>query len=149
MAAASTDAAAPAPSSASPVALPECNSEQEVVETFNRLRQEQGNIMSRIAEVEAERHDHALVIEALKPLEATRRCHRLVGGVLVERTVGEVLPAVTESLTNFDLLLKNLNAALVSKERELQGFIAKYKIQFRNDALPQQQAAQQQQGVLA
>ena len=35
-----------------------------------------------------------LVIEALKETDPNRRCFRLVGGVLVERTVAEVLPAL-------------------------------------------------------
>jgi prefoldin subunit 2 len=35
------------------------------------------------------------VIKALSDMDASRRCYRMVGGVLVERTVGEVLPVVT------------------------------------------------------
>lgn len=35
-----------------------------------------------------------LVIDVLKGVEGDRRCFRLVGGVLVERTVKEVLPAL-------------------------------------------------------
>lgn len=42
-------------------------------------------------------HPSRLVIEALTPLEGGRRCFRLVGGVLVERTVSEVVPAVTKN----------------------------------------------------
>ena len=37
------------------------------------------------------------MLETLTPLEGERRCFRLVGGVLVERTVGEVAPAVTRN----------------------------------------------------
>ena len=37
------------------------------------------------------------MLETLSPLEGERRCFRLVGGVLVERTVGEVVPAVTRN----------------------------------------------------
>lgn len=36
----------------------------------------------------------SLVIETLKDMEPGRKCFRLVGGVLVERTVQEVLPAL-------------------------------------------------------
>lgn len=35
-----------------------------------------------------------LVIDTLKDVDASRKCFRLVGGVLVERTVKEVLPAL-------------------------------------------------------
>lgn len=37
------------------------------------------------------------MIEAIDKLDHQRKCFRLVGGVLVERTVGEVLPAVTNN----------------------------------------------------
>lgn len=36
----------------------------------------------------------SLVIDTLKEVGEARRCYRMVGGVLVERTVREVLPAL-------------------------------------------------------
>ena len=41
-----------------------------------------------------------LVEETLKPLDPDRRAYRLVGGVLVERTVKEVLPSVANNREN-------------------------------------------------
>ena len=41
-----------------------------------------------------------LVEETLTPLDSHRRAFRLVGGVLVERTVGEVLPNVAQNRSN-------------------------------------------------
>jgi prefoldin subunit 2 len=43
---------------------------------------------------------HRLVEETLQPLDSKRRAFRLVGGVLVERTVGEVLPSVVTNREN-------------------------------------------------
>ena len=40
------------------------------------------------------------VIRALQPLDKDRRCFRLIGGVLVERKVSEVLPAVQANHDN-------------------------------------------------
>lgn len=34
------------------------------------------------------------MIDTLKEVDETRKCYRMVGGVLVERTVKEVLPAL-------------------------------------------------------
>jgi prefoldin subunit 2 len=34
------------------------------------------------------------VAETIRPLESSRKCFQLIGGVLAERTVGEVLPLV-------------------------------------------------------
>lgn len=44
-----------------------------------------------------EHDEHKLVIESLSKLETERKAFRLIGGVLVERTVGEVLPDVTKN----------------------------------------------------
>lgn len=40
-----------------------------------------------VSELESERAEHQLVLMSLEKLEPTRRCWRLVGGILVERTV--------------------------------------------------------------
>jgi hypothetical protein len=37
------------------------------------------------------------VIDAISKLDPARKCFRLIGGVLVERNVGEVLPAVQKN----------------------------------------------------
>lgn len=51
-------------------------------------------LVERLMELEMEQEEHTVVIAALEPLDGTRRCHRLIGGILVERTVAEVLPAL-------------------------------------------------------
>ena len=37
---------------------------------------------------------HSIVMDALKKVDPGRKCFRMIGGVLVERTVKEVLPAL-------------------------------------------------------
>ena len=41
-----------------------------------------------------------LVISALEKVEPTRQCHRLVGGVLIEKNAGDVLASLRENLKN-------------------------------------------------
>ena len=43
---------------------------------------------------------HRLVLDAFKKVEPTRKCFRLIGGVLVERTVEEIKPSLDENLVN-------------------------------------------------
>ncbi len=52
----------------------------------------------------------SLVIQTLKDVDPTRKCFRMVGGVLVERTVNEVLPALVNNheQVSFKLLTKVL-----------------------------------------
>jgi prefoldin subunit 2 len=44
-----------------------------------------------------ERDEHKLVIDQLAILEPERKAFRLIGGILVEKTVGEALPAVQQN----------------------------------------------------
>jgi hypothetical protein len=41
----------------------------------------------------AEAAEHDLVLKQLEPMDKGRRCYRMIGDVLVERTVAETLPA--------------------------------------------------------
>jgi prefoldin subunit 2 len=67
---------------------------------YNDLLQECQRLSAKIAELEVDRNEHKLVEETLRPLDPHRRAYRLVGQVLVERTVQEVLPSVTSNRQN-------------------------------------------------
>ncbi|KAK9949750.1 hypothetical protein M0R45_005266 [Rubus argutus] len=68
--------------------------EQAVANKFSAMRSELDQIYSKITELEMDVSEHSLVINAIQPLDQSRRCFRMIGGVLVERTIKEVLPAV-------------------------------------------------------
>ena len=57
-------------------------------------------LMTKIADLESDRNEHILVEDTLKPLDGGRRAYRLVGDVLVERTVAEILPCITQNKKN-------------------------------------------------
>lgn len=71
--------------------------EQHAIQQLQGLKTDYQMIYEKLAEMEMELQEHQVVIDALLPVEPSRRCHRLVGGVLVERTVGEVLPALEKN----------------------------------------------------
>ena len=48
-----------------------------------------------------------LVIATLKDIPADRRCFRMMGGVLIERTVNEVLPVMQK---NYSMVSRPLNS---------------------------------------
>ncbi|KAG0467028.1 hypothetical protein HPP92_018608 [Vanilla planifolia] len=68
--------------------------EQVIANMYAAMRSELNQFYSKITELEMEVSEHNLVIEAIQPLDPSRRCYRMIGAVLVERTVREVLPAV-------------------------------------------------------
>jgi prefoldin subunit 2 len=58
-------------------------------------------------------------------MDAGRKCYRLVGDVLVQRTVGETLPAVERNKANLDGLVAKLKATLEAQQKQLAEFQAK------------------------
>lgn len=65
-----------------------------------------------------------LVLETLKPLPPDRKCFRMINGVLVERTVQDVRPAL---VTNSDGLKKVLDD-LVKQYKRQQEDMEKWKV---------------------
>lgn len=65
-----------------------------------------------MTELSADSTEHEMVIAALQPMDPGRKCFRLIGDVLVERTVGETLPAVEKTRANLDLMIASLQTQL-------------------------------------
>ena len=106
-------------------------SEAQVVTHWNELRGEVARLYERIAEGEMELSEHKLVVDALQGMEPTRRCFRAVGGVLVERTVGEVRPAVQRNAEAIAASLNSLADVLAKKRAEVGELETKYNIRVR------------------
>ncbi|TRY93530.1 hypothetical protein DNTS_022857 [Danionella cerebrum] len=107
---------------------PSTPSAEQVVATFQRMRQEQRSMASKAAEFEMEINEHSLVIETLKEVDPSRKCFRLVGGVLVERTVKEVLPALENNKEQISKIVESLNTQMQVKGRELTEYRERYNI---------------------
>ena len=104
-------------------------SKVEAHNRFNQLRQEQKAITSKINELENEKREHTLVVDAMKDLDPNRKCFRLIGGVLVERNVKEVLPALKNNEKGLAEILKQLQEQLISKGKEINLIKKEYDIQ--------------------
>lgn len=70
-----------------------------------------------------------LVIESLTPLPADRKCFRLINGVLVERTVKEVLPALKTNSDGLKQVLDELMKQYKSKQDEMDKWKKKNNVQ--------------------
>jgi prefoldin subunit 2 len=100
----------------------EFKNEKEIVEHFQRLRANLQEMYSKVAELNGEIAEHDVVLKALEPMDSKRKCFRLVGDVLVERNIGEVLPAVKKNKENLDQLIKSLQETCKKQENELSEF---------------------------
>jgi len=87
---------------------------------YAQVRQEYGNLLGKITEIESEKREHLVVIETLSKVEPERRCWRLVGGVLLEKRVDEVVPALQGQSQQMDALLETLYKRLKELEEELR-----------------------------
>ncbi|XP_051003825.1 prefoldin subunit 2 isoform X1 [Acomys russatus] len=108
-------------------------SAEQVIAGFNRLRQEQRGLAAKAAELEMELNEHSLVIDTLKEVDETRKCYRMVGGVLVERTVKEVLPALEGNKEQIQKLIEALSQQLQAKGKELNEFREKHNIRLMGE----------------
>ena len=112
---------------------PVLNSEQ-VIGKYKQMQAECNQFVTKISELETERNEHDLVIKTLTPLNDDRKCLRLVGGVLVERTVGSVLPSVQANKDNLQNVLSNLEEILKSKQKSTVEWKVKYNIKTQDEA---------------
>jgi len=70
-----------------------------------------------------------LVLETLEPLPADRKCFRLINGVLVERTVKDVVPALQTNSEGLKKVLEDLVKQYTGKQTELEKWKKKNNIQ--------------------
>ncbi|KAI8815792.1 Prefoldin [Fimicolochytrium jonesii] len=107
-------------------------SDQEIVSQLNSMKQEMNAIAQKLGELEMEKDEHQLVVDTMKPLEGDRKCFRLVGGVLVERTVKDVLPAVETNMDGIANIIKQLVTQYKKKEQDFEAFQKKWGVQIKN-----------------
>ncbi|KOS15896.1 prefoldin beta-like protein [Malassezia pachydermatis] len=89
---------------------------------IQKRRSELQTIAEKISEIESDADEHRLVIKTLADVyekEPERTCFRLIGGVLVERTVKDVLETLQTTLDGFTKVIVELVKQYKTKEEEL------------------------------
>ena len=77
------------------------------------------SLAQKVGEIEQEIEEHKLVTETLQPLPQERKCFRLINGVLVERTVKDVLPALKTNSDGLKQVLDELVKQYKGKQDEM------------------------------
>ncbi|RWS04612.1 prefoldin subunit 2-like protein [Dinothrombium tinctorium] len=111
---------------------------EQIIAGFNQLRNEQRNLASKVVEFEADLNEHNLVIEALKEVDQSRKCFRMIGGILVERNVGQVLPSLIENKESISKLIENYKSEIVKKGKEINEYMDRHNIQIRQEPIAEQ-----------
>ena len=101
-------------------------SQDEVIRTFQQMMGQREQLTSKISELTVEHAEYKRVAETLKTMDGARRCHQLLNGVLVERTVGEVVPSVTENRDMLDQVVKSMTERLAKLIEEMKAYQQKF-----------------------
>jgi len=101
---------------------------EQVLGAYRQMQSECSQILGKISELNLEKEEHKLVVDTLKKVEVERRAYRLVGGVLAERTVGDILPIVESNFVGISEVLSKLDTTLKTKDEERKAFKEKHGI---------------------
>ncbi|KAG9218826.1 hypothetical protein CCMSSC00406_0001060 [Pleurotus cornucopiae] len=110
--------------------LPQLSTE-ELQQRYNAMQNDLQNLAGKIGELESEADEHSLVLTTLEEVlaeEPDRKCFRLIGGVLVERTVKDVVPALQTNRDGIQKVIANLSEQYKTKEKDFDTFRTDYKI---------------------
>lgn len=130
--------------SKSPSLAPEQQAEvNAIITTYKAMRAAISESANKIGELDSDRNEHQLVIRAINDLDPNRRCYRSIGGVLVERTVAEVLPAVQKNLKGIEELINKLTTDLKAREQECDEYRIKNNI--RLGEVPEENKEQEEE----
>jgi len=121
------------PSSSSPQSQAAASRrQQELQNQYSNYKSTLQQLASKIGDVEQEAEEHKLVLETLGPVPKDRKCFRLINGVLVERTVADVVPALQTNAEGLKNVLEGLVKEYKKKQAEMDGWKTKNNIQIVN-----------------
>ncbi|KAK9491350.1 Prefoldin beta-like protein [Lipomyces doorenjongii] len=101
----------------------------ELQAQYNSYKSTLQQLAQKIGELESEGDEHKLVLETLQPLPGSRKCFRMIGGVLVERTVAEVIPALETNAKGVESVLQQLVKEYKKTEDDMKKWQTKNKVQ--------------------
>ncbi|KAK5088488.1 Cochaperone prefoldin complex subunit [Lithohypha guttulata] len=103
--------------------------QQDLQTQYQNYKSTLQSLAQKVGEIEQEIEEHKLVTESLDPLPGDRKCFRLINGVLVERTVKEVLPALKTNSDGLKQVLDELLKQYKSKQTEMDKWKKKTNVQ--------------------
>ncbi|KAK7924872.1 prefoldin subunit 2 [Apiospora marii] len=106
---------------------PSPKQQQQLQTQYGNYKNALQQLAQKIGDVEQEAEEHKLVLETLTPLPQDRKCFRMINGVLVERTVQDVVPALKTNAEG----LKQVLDELVKQYKTKQDDLEKWKVRHR------------------
>ena len=78
-------------------------------------------------EVEDEKKENELVLESIAKLEDSRKCWRLVNGVLMEKSKVEVVPEMRAQINNLGQVSNQITTTLQAVRTEIKNLEGAYE----------------------
>lgn len=117
------------------------------LQVFKQLTQQIQAQESKIGELKNEVAEHGRVLETLAGVPQDRKCFRMIGGVLVERKVAEVIPAVEARREQISAAVEKINESL--EETRKRAFAIQQALGvLQKEREEERQASKPGQGVL-
>jgi prefoldin subunit 2 len=89
-----------------------------------KMYKEKANaIAAQIGDLQVQMREHVNVLDICKDMAPERRCYRLVGGTLLERNVGQVVPALTDQRAKIEMMITKMSEDLQKTEQEADRLI--------------------------
>ncbi|CAJ2501549.1 Uu.00g044020.m01.CDS01 [Anthostomella pinea] len=101
----------------------------ELQTTYSNYKNTLQQLATKIGDVEQEAEEHKLVLDTLDPLPGDRKCFRMINGVLVERTVKDVVPALKTNADGLKKVLDDLVKQYKTKQDDLEKWKKKNNVQ--------------------
>ncbi|KAH7648310.1 hypothetical protein FG379_000234 [Cryptosporidium bovis] len=92
-------------------------------EQISQLERKLKLLNNKISELTQDSKEHGLVLNAFEKVEPERRCFRVVGGVMVERNVKTIKPALEKEKAALDSAIVELEKQYDATEGELKSLI--------------------------
>ncbi|EPS39171.1 hypothetical protein H072_7070 [Dactylellina haptotyla CBS 200.50] len=115
--------------SASSAQVAQQRKQQELQSTYSNYKSTLQQLAQKIGDVEQDTEEHKLVLDSLAPAPADRKCFRMINGVLVERTVGDVRPSLETNSEGLKKVLDNLVKEYKKVQDEMDAWKAKNNVQ--------------------
>ncbi|KAL2059299.1 hypothetical protein ABVK25_000591 [Lepraria finkii] len=103
--------------------------QQELQQQYTNYKNNLQQLAQRIGEIEQDTEEHKLVLETLGPLPHDRKCFRMINGVLVERTVKDVTPALQTNSEGLKKVLEELVKQYKRQQEDMEKWKKKNNIQ--------------------
>lgn len=99
---------------------------------FNRYQEFLTDLQTQLSSINSQAQEHAIVDKTLSEIPPDKRpgrkCFKMVGGVLVEKSVDEVIKILDDEKKDLHKSKETLEKELVSAKKEMEDWMAKNKV---------------------